>query len=80
MTAQSLGNLLLYAALLHYLILLAWFAVFTGAHDALYRLHTRWFRLTVEGFDTAHYAAMAVYKTGVLLLFLVPGIVLKVWG
>ncbi len=80
MTAQSLGTVLLGAALIHYLILPAWFAVFTGAHDALHRLHGRWFRLPVERFDAIHYAAMAGYKLGVLLFFLVPGIALKLWG
>jgi len=38
----------------------------------VYRLHTRWFRLSVEAFDIASYAGMAVYKIATLLLFAVP--------
>lgn len=77
MSPSTLGTALLGAALIHYLILMLWFAAFTVGHDALYRLHTRWFRITTGHFDAIHYAAMAVYKIGVLLFFLVPGIVLK---
>jgi hypothetical protein len=35
-------------------------------------LHSKWFRLSVEAFDAIHYASMAAYKVGVLLLNLVP--------
>ena len=44
----------------------------------LFRLHTRWFRLSVERFDAIHYAAMALYKVGILLLNLVPYVALRV--
>lgn len=80
MSIHTLSNVLLGSALLHYLVLLIWFGALVGAHDALYRLHTRWFRLSLERFDAIHYAGMAVYKIGVLLLFLIPGIALRIWG
>lgn len=67
---------LLYCTLINYLILLIWFAAFRFAHDALYRLHSRWFRIPVERFDALHYGGMAVYKIGVLLLNLAPLIAL----
>lgn len=38
----------------------------------MYRLHTRWFSLSVETFDALHYAGMSVYKIGILLLNVVP--------
>lgn len=67
---------LLYCTLINYLILLIWFAAFRFAHDTLYRLHSRWFRIPVERFDALHYGGMAVYKIGVLLLNLAPLIAL----
>lgn len=67
---------LLYCTLINYIILLIWFAAFSFAHDALYRLHSRWFRIPVERFDALHYGGMAVYKIGVLLLNLTPLIAL----
>jgi hypothetical protein len=50
--------------------------VFTLAHDRVYRMHTRWFRLSPEMFDALNYAGVAVYKIGILLFFVVPLIAL----
>ena len=47
-------------------------AAFVFAHDWMYRMHDRWFKLSVETFDAIHYAGLAVYKVGILLLNLVP--------
>jgi hypothetical protein len=46
--------------------------VFTYAHDLVYAIHTRWFRLSSDQFDAIHYAGMAIYKIGILILNLVP--------
>ncbi|QRY79838.1 hypothetical protein JVX91_01600 [Pseudomonas sp. PDNC002] len=72
MPTAELKPFLLYCTLINYLILLIWFAAFTGAHDFVYRLHTRWFALPVEKFDAIHYGGMAIYKIGVLLFNLAP--------
>ena len=76
MKVHEISDILLYCAGLNYAILFVWFAVFAYAHDPLYRLHKRWFRFSVESFDTLHYAGMSVYKIGILLLNLAPAIVL----
>ncbi len=57
---------------INYAILLVWFIAFSWGHESLYRLHSRWFRLSVEGFDTVHYAGMAFYKVTILLFNLTP--------
>jgi hypothetical protein len=44
----------------------------------MYRLHSRWFRISEERFDAIHYAGMAAYKIGILLLNLVPFVALLV--
>ena len=72
MTITELKEILLWCLGINYGILLVWFIVFTSAHDALYRIHTRWFKLSTEGFDAVHYNGMAVYKIGILLLNLAP--------
>ncbi len=74
----ALQDVLLWCLALNYGVLLLWFAVFTLAHDGLYKLHSRWFRLSEGQFDAIHYAAMAVYKAGVLLLNLVPYLALLI--
>lgn len=72
MTVQQIHDLLLYSLIINYVILLIWFGVLLLAHDWIYRLHTRWFNMTMQTFDTVHYAGMAVYKIGILLLNLAP--------
>ncbi|TNJ32978.1 DUF6868 family protein [Arenimonas terrae] len=72
MDLSLVQTFLLYCAAINYGILLLWFAVFTLAHDAVYRLHTRWFRLSRESFDALNYGGVAVYKIGIMLFVLVP--------
>jgi Family of unknown function (DUF6868) len=68
----TLREILIWSLVINYGILLVWFAVFWQAHDWLYRLHTRWFRLSRETFDAIHYGGMAAHKIGILLLNLAP--------
>jgi hypothetical protein len=73
-------DFLLWCTGINYAILLVWFLVFVLARDRIHRFHGRWFRLSAEQFDAVHYAGMAVYKIGVLLLNLVPYLALLVVG
>ena len=40
-------------------LLLWWFLIVVLAHDFVYQMHSRWFKLSVEKFDSIHYAGMA---------------------
>lgn len=72
MDLSTLRDVLVWSLIINYAILLVWFVMFSLAHDAVYRLHTRWFRLSRESFDALNYGGMAVYKIGVLLLNVAP--------
>lgn len=72
MTIGELKHFLLWSTALNYVVLLIWFGAFFLAHGWLYRLHTRWFKLSAENFDLLNYLGMAIYKIGVLLFNLVP--------
>ena len=76
MTSSEIRDFLLWSVAINYGVLLVWFGVFVFAHDWMYRLHGRWFKLQVETFDALHYAGMSVYKIGVMLLNLAPLIAL----
>ncbi|MDP2248166.1 MAG: hypothetical protein Q8J65_08550 [Nitrosomonadales bacterium] len=76
MNISGLHDFLLYSLIINYVILLLWFGIFVLAHDWIYRLHTRWFNISMQTFDTIHYAGLAVYKIGVIILNLVPLIAL----
>lgn len=72
MAMTTLRDVLIWSLIFNYIILMVWFAAFTLAHDWMYRLHSRWFRLSRETFDAIHYGGMSAYKIGVLLLNLAP--------
>ncbi|HEV2680799.1 MAG TPA: hypothetical protein VGV14_09900 [Rhodanobacter sp.] len=73
---NEIKDVLLWCAGLNYAVLFVWFGVFVLAHDWMYRMHSRWFKFSVETFDAIHYAGLAVYKIGIILLNLVPLIAL----
>ena len=73
--ATGFGFLLRCAAI-NYAVLLAWFAALLFAHERLYRLHARWFRLTPAAFDAINYGAIALYKILVVVFFAIPALVL----
>jgi hypothetical protein len=72
MDSSELRSVLLYSTIINYAVLTIWFVALIVARDPLYRLHTKWFKLSPNAFDAVHYGGMAVYKIGILLLNLVP--------
>jgi hypothetical protein len=80
MDVSSVRDFLLWCLVINYVILLWWFGAFVFARGWLYRLHSRWFRISEERFDAIHYAGMAAYKIGILLFNLVPFVALFILG
>jgi hypothetical protein len=72
MTTNEIREVLLWCAVINYGVLLVWFLAFVYAHDWMYSMHARWFRLSVETYDALNYAMAAIYKIGIMLLNLVP--------
>lgn len=78
MTIETLSSFLGWATIINLSIITVWFLAFTFYHDAIFRLHSKWFKLSEERFDTIHYAGMAFYKLGTYLLNLVPYLAIKI--
>jgi hypothetical protein len=72
MDVSALKRFLLCCAAINYAILLVWWGVFVFAHDWVFRLHSRWFALSMEVFDALNYVGVAVYKIGIMLFVLAP--------
>jgi hypothetical protein len=72
MTLHEIKDVLLWCTGINYALLLFWVSIFIFAHDGLYRLHTRWFKISAESFDVMNYAGIGIYKLGIILLNLVP--------
>src|SRR5882762_9507226 len=80
MSIAIVRKTLLWCPVINYGVLLVWFLFFLLAHDWMYQWHGMWFHLSVEQFDALHYAGMALYKVGILLLNLAPYIALRIVG
>ena len=78
MTITLLSAILGWSTLINMGILTLWFVAILLAHDALYQLHSRWFKLSVEQFDSIHYTGMAFYKISIFLLNLAPFLAIKI--
>jgi len=78
MDLHVVRDVLLWCTAINYGVLLCWFLFFVFAHEWMLRVHGRWFRIPVEQFDVIHYAGMAIYKIGILLLSLVPYVALLI--
>ena len=78
MTVEQIRDVLAWCSVINIGLLLWWFLMFALAHDFVYRLHGKWFRLTVERFDAIHYAGMAFFKIGIFLLNIVPYLALRI--
>lgn len=77
MTTALMKDVLLWCVGLNYAVLLVWSGTFIFARGWMYRLHSRWFRLSDEAFDAVHYGGLAIYEIGILLFNLVP--LLALW-
>jgi hypothetical protein len=78
MTIEQIRDVLAWCSVINIGLLLWWFLMFALAHDFVYRLHGKWFKLTVERFDAIHYAGMAFFKIGIFLLNIVPYLALRI--
>jgi len=78
MTIDILSAVLGWATVINMGIVTLWFLLIVYAHDWVYQLHSRWFTLSVERFDTIHYAGMAFYKISIYLFNLVPFLALQI--
>ncbi len=80
MSIEMIRGVLAWSAVINFGLLLWWFLFFIFAHDWLYRLHGKWFKLTKAQFDGLHYGGMALFKLGILLFNLVPYLAMRIVG
>ena len=78
MTIETWSSLLGWATIINLSIITVWFCVFVFYYDAIFKLHSKWFKLSEEKFDTIHYAGMAFYKLATYLFNLVPYLAIKI--
>ena len=80
MNIEFMREFLLWCTVINFGILMVWWLFFAVARDWVQGIHGKWFRLSDERFDAAHYTGMAIFKIGIMLFNLVPLIVLYIVG
>ncbi len=78
MSIEQVREVLVWCTVINFGILIYWWLMFMLAHDFVYRLHGKWFKIPVEQFDAIHYKAIAFYKLAIILFNLVPYIALTI--
>ncbi len=72
MTVDMLRGLLGWCSLINIGVLLWWFLWLLFAHDFIYRIHSKWFKIPVETFDAIHYMGIVLLEIAILLFNLAP--------
>jgi len=80
MTIDMIREALLWCTVINMGILLYWFLFIVFAHDWVYRVHGKWFKLSVEKFDAIHYAGISFFKICIYFFNLVPYFALRIVG
>lgn len=78
MNIELITEILGWCVILNFGLLLWWFVMLLVAHDWVYKIHSRWFKLTEERFDAIHYAGLAFFKIATFILYLAPYVALKI--
>ena len=80
MTIEFLRETLLICTLMNFALLIVWGLMIMFLHDLIYRVHSRWFKISVERFDSIHYACIAIFKLSIFMFNLVPYLALGMAG
>ena len=80
MTAEILRSVLGWCAVFNMGLLLWWFLFMALAHDWVYRMHSKWYTISEESFDSIHYAGIAFFKVIIFAFNIIPYFALRIVG
>ena len=78
MAIELVQEVLGWCSLINVALLLIWFLFIVFAHDWMFRIHTRWFKLSSEKFDAIHYASIGLFKMTIVIFNVVPYLALRI--
>ena len=76
MNIEILYKLLYYCSLINLTLLFLWWLAFIFAHDQIYKIHSKWFNISIEKFDVINYSGMGIFKMIILVFNIIPFIAL----
>mgnify|MGYP001395686625 CR=1 FL=1 len=80
MTLEIIRDTFAWCSVINIGLLLWWVLIIIFAHDWIYRIHSKWFKISVEKFNAIHYAGIAFFKISIFLFNLVPYFALRIVG
>lgn len=78
MAVEELRAALGWCAVINYALLLYWFLLFKFARGWVYSIHTKWFKLSPEKFDSAQYKMMGFMKICLFVFNVAPYLALRI--
>ena len=78
MAIELIQEVLGWCLLINVALLLIWFLFIVFAHDWMFRIHTRWFKLSSEKFDAIHYAGIGLFEMTIVIFNVVPYLALRI--
>ena len=72
MTFEIIRNIFAWCLVMNFGLLLLWLVMFTFAHDWIYKMHSKWFKITPDSFNAIHYGGLGIYKMIVIVFNLFP--------
>ena len=77
---EAIREALLWCFVINMGLLMWWFLFIAFAHDWVYRMHSKWYNVSVEKFDAIHYVGMSFFKVIIFAFNLVPYLALSIVG
>ncbi len=80
MTVETIREVLGWCSVMNFGLLFVWFVGIILARDWIFKIHSKWFALSKEQFDTIHYAGLAFFKMFIFVFNFVPYLALRIAG
>jgi len=78
MTLDILRGVLGWCAVINIGMLLLWFLFLAFAHDWIYRMHSKWFKIPAETFNAIHYTGIVFFKIVIFVFNIIPYFALRI--
>jgi len=76
-TLKQARSFLGWCTVINFGFMLYWILILFFAHDFAFKMHTQWFKISMDKFDEIHYTMIAGYKLLVMFFNFIPYLILR---
>lgn len=80
MTFILIRNIFAWCLVMNIALLFFWFIMFTFAQDWIYRMHSKFYKITTDDFNRIHYNGIMLFKIFIFVFNLVPYLAMHIAG